>query len=80
MLQNGKANEELKLKLIMNYISGEIERNEAARQAGISPTFMRSRYKISYYFFCPLDGVHFKIQAAFLSTTGSMTDIFFVTL
>lgn len=33
-----KASEKLKLKLITRYISGEIGRNEAARQAGISPT------------------------------------------
>ena len=33
-----KASEELKLKLITSYISGKIGRNEAARQAGMTPT------------------------------------------
>lgn len=32
-----KASEELKLKLITSYISGKIGRNEAARQAGMTP-------------------------------------------
>lgn len=38
MPQKEKANKELKLKLVMSYISGEIGQNEAARQAGVSPT------------------------------------------
>ena len=33
-----KVNEKLKLELITSYISGGIGRNEAARQAGVTPT------------------------------------------
>ena len=38
MSHKEKANEKLKLKLITSYISGGIGRNEAARQAGVTPT------------------------------------------